>query len=263
MAGGGAAALPAVHDTGDGPVLLWLHAFPLDASQWDHQVAALSGRYRCLRVDIWGCGDSPPPPGAPSLESFTRAVMRALDECHVDRFTACGLSLGGYLIWELLRIAPERISTLILCSTRATADTQARREHREKTAHAVTAGGVETLVEESVGQLLSKQSQAEVHVADPVRGRIRRCTPEGIAWTARAMGSRPDSTPLLARIDVPTLVIAGAEDAVVASSDQRAMADEIRGAEFVEISGCGHLTNLEAPPRFDETVTAFLARQHH
>jgi len=72
--------LPALHDTGTGEAVLFLHAFTMDASQWDHQVAALSGDMRCVRVDLWGCGASPPPPpGDPSLDTFAAAVLEALD----------------------------------------------------------------------------------------------------------------------------------------------------------------------------------------
>ena len=258
MAVGGAAALPAVHDTGDGPALLFLHAFPLDASQFDHQVAALSRAFRCLRFDMWGCGDSPPPTGPPSLEAFARAVLRALDERGVGSFTACGLSLGGYVTWELLRIAAERVNRLVLCSTRAVADTEAGRESREKLAERVSREGVEPLVEENISRLLSTRSQQESHIADPVRVRIRRCTPEGIAWASRAMGGRPDSTDVLTRVRVPALVIAGREDAVIPSQDQRLMSEQIRNARFVELEGCGHLVNLEAPARFNEVLQQFL-----
>src|SRR6202140_1578810 len=90
--------LPAIHDTGTGDAVLFLHAFTLDASQWDHQVAALSGAMRCVRVDMWGCGTSPPPPaGEPSLEGFATAVIAAVDSRHIDRVALVGLSMGGYL----------------------------------------------------------------------------------------------------------------------------------------------------------------------
>jgi len=203
-AGGATAPLPAVHDTGEGPAILFLHAFPLESSQWDHQVAALSGQYRCVRVDVWGCGASPPPSGPPSFSSFAAEILRALDERGIETFVACGCSMGGYVVWELLRLAPGRVTKLVLCSTRSAADDQSSRENREKLAVRVMDEGVETIVEENVARLLAKRAQDEVHISDPLRGRIRRCTPEGIAWGSRAMGARPDSSELLASIDVPS-----------------------------------------------------------
>src|ERR1700688_4613761 len=107
--------LPAMHDTGTGDVVLFLHAFTLDASQWDHQVAALSGDMRCVRADFWRCGTSPPPPaGEPSLEGFSTAVIAALDAGHIDRGVLVELPMGGYLAFPLWRLAPERIRALVL-----------------------------------------------------------------------------------------------------------------------------------------------------
>src|SRR5207248_8055017 len=122
MAAGGAPALPAVHDTGGGPAVLFLHAFPLDASMWDHQVAALSGRARCLRVDMWGCGSSPAPAGEPGFAGYAGAVMDALHERGVESFTVVACSMGAYVAWQLLRAAPERVSALALVGARAVAD---------------------------------------------------------------------------------------------------------------------------------------------
>ncbi len=259
MAAGGAAALPAVHDTGDGPAVLFLHAFPLDSSQWDHQVAALSGEFRCVRVDVWGAGGSPASTAEPGLAVFAAAVLQGLDERGVDRFAACGCSMGGYVAWELMRLAAPRVSALVLCSTRAVADTHAAMQNREQTALRVLSEGVESIVEENVQRLLSARARDEAHIADPVRGRIRRCTPDGIAWALRAMAARPDSSELLASIRVPTLVIAGAEDVVIPSDDQRSMAGAVGGAEFTALEGCGHLPNLEEPAQFNKTLRAFLS----
>lgn len=255
-----AGELPALHDTGDGAPLLMLHAFPLDASQWDHQVAALSGRFRCLRPDYWGCGSSPSPQGEPSLDSFAGAVLQSLDERGVDRFHLAGSSMGGYVAFAVMRQAAERVLSLVLASTRAASDSDEVRAGRLALADAVLRDdSVESIVEPNVERLLSPQSRDEVHVADPVRGRIRRCTPAGVAHGARAMAARPDSTPQLASISVPALVLAGDQDTVIPRADVDAMVGAIPGAQLVTMR-CGHLGNLEDPPVFTEQVRRFLAK---
>jgi pimeloyl-ACP methyl ester carboxylesterase len=254
-----AGALPALHDTGEGPTVVFLHACPLDASQWDHQVAALSGRFRCVRPDYWGCGSSPPAPdGTPSLDAYADAVLEALEIVGVDRFALVGSSMGGYVAFALLRIAPKRVGSLVLASTRATADSDEVRASRLSLAETVVRDdSVEAIVESNVTRLLSPHSQQEVHVADPVRGRIRRCTPAGVAHAARAMAARPDSTEQLASIAVPALVIAGEQDPVTPRADVEAMAAGIAGARLVMMR-CGHLGNLEDPAEFTEQVRRFL-----
>lgn len=253
-----AGARPFVHDTGEGAPLLFLHAFPLDASQWDHQVAAMSGRYRCLRPDYWGCGASPPPVGEASLDAYADALVRALDALDVDRFNVVGASMGGYVAFALLRVAPERVLSLVLANTRATADSDEVRSGRLVLAETVERdGSVESLVEPNVQRLLGEHGRHEIHVTDPLRGRIRRCTPSGAAHCARAMAARPDSTPMLATIALPTLVIAGDADEVIPRADIDGLAGGIPGAQMVTMP-CGHLANLEEPPLFTEEIRRFL-----
>ena len=251
--------LPAVHDSGTGEAVLFLHAFTLDASQWDHQVAALSSDMRCVRVDLWGCGDSPPPPAVqPTLDGFGLAVLAALDSRNIDRVSVVGLSMGGYLAFALWRLAPERVRALVLCNTRATADEPGSRDDRLVMAEQVEREqSVESIVEPMVARLLSPAAQAEAHIVDPVRGRIRRCTPAGIAFAQRAMAARPDSTSLLASITVPALVIAGTQDAIIPTMEVLAIADGIPGARFVELD-CGHLSNLELPRAVSDELASFL-----
>ena len=253
-----AGALPAIHDTGEGAPLLLLHAFPLDASQWDHQVAALSGRYRCLRPDYWGCGASPPPDDPPSLDLYASAIVRGLDALDIERAHVVGSSMGGYVAFALLHVAPDRVMSLVLANTRATPDSDEIRAGRLKLAETVEVEGtVESIVEPNVQRLLGEHARHEVHVTDPLRGRIRRCTPSGVAHCARAMAARPDSTPMLSAISAPTRVIAGAGDEVIPRVDIEALAAGIPDAQIVTMA-CGHLANLEEPPLFTEEVRRFL-----
>lgn len=249
---------PVIHDSGDGPALLLLHAFPLDASQWDAQVAALSGRYRCLRPDFWGCGTSPPPPGDVSLDSYALDVLRELDGRGIDQFSVCAGSMGGYVAFALLRLARARLRSLVLANTRAAADSEEGRAGRRAMAEQVRAGGVEAIVEPMTERMLCSWCRDEVHIADPVRGRIRRCTSAGVVTALTAMSGRPDSTELLDGVHMPTLVIYGSADPVVPVEEARAMAAAIPGASVEEFDGSAHLTNLEQPARFSEVLGDFL-----
>lgn len=254
-----ARAEPAIHDTGQGPALLLLHAFPVDASQWDHQVASLSGQFRCVRPDYWGCGASPAPGGEPNLDAYAAAVLDALTAAGVDRFHLAGCSMGGYVAFAMLRQARERVLSLMLVSTRAVADTDEVRSSRLTLADTVLRdASVESIVEPNVQRLLGPRARAEVHVTDPLRGRIRRCTPSGVAHAARAMAARPDSTAELAAIDVPTLVVSGRDDEIIRTDGAHALAAGINGAHHVVMS-TGHLCNLEDPHAFTEEARRFLA----
>jgi 3-oxoadipate enol-lactonase len=248
-----------VHDTGDGPPLLFLHAFPLDASMWDHQVAAFSARFRCLRPDVYGFGSSPPPPPGMSLDDVAAAVVAALDERGVGAVRVVGLSMGGYLALAMLRGFADRVERLVLCDTKAGADGDQAREDRLRMAEQVrTAGSVEAIVEPMTARLLAPESAIEYHVSDPVRGRIRRATPAGVAAAQEAMALRPDSSALLASIAVPTFVLVGSQDAVTPPADAERMAAAIPGARLTVIEGAGHLSNLERWDAFNAALAGFL-----
>jgi pimeloyl-ACP methyl ester carboxylesterase len=221
-------------------------------------VAVLSDRWRCLRPDAFGCGASPPPPPELTLDAVATAVLAALDARGVDEVAVVGLSMGGYTAMAMLRQAPQRVRALVLADTRASADTEAASADRREMARRVRVEGVEPIVEPMLLRLLSAAGAKEAHVADPVRGRIRRCTPEGVAACQEAMAARPDSTELLAGIGVPTLVVCGAEDAVTPVEEMRAMAALIPRARFRVVEEAGHLANLEQPAGFGELLAGFL-----
>jgi 3-oxoadipate enol-lactonase len=247
-----------VHDTGEGDPLLLLHAFPLEASMWDTQVAALGGRYRCLRPDFWGCGSSPPPSGAQTIDGYAAAVLHALDERGIGDFAVCGSSMGGYTTFALLRAAPQRVRAVVLCGTRAAADGEAARAARMDMAQQVRDGGVEAIVETMTERLLCPRCREEVHIADPVRGRIRRCSADGTVAAIEVIAGRPDSTPMLRDISAPTLVVCGSADVIVPVEESRAMASAIPGARLHELAGTAHLPNLEQPMAFTTLLGDFL-----
>jgi 3-oxoadipate enol-lactonase len=221
-------------------------------------VALLSDRWRCLRADAYGCGSSPPPPPGLTLDGVATSLISALDERGVAELAVVGLSMGGYTAMAMLRQAPERVRALVLADTRAAADGDAARADRLEMARRVRAEGVEPIVEPMVQRLLCAASREEAHIADPVRGRIRRCTPEGVAACQEAMAARPDSAAVLAGVRVPTLVVCGDEDAVTPAAEMRAMAGAIPGARFSAVAGAGHLSNLEQPAAFGELLAGFL-----
>lgn len=263
MTQGAPALLPHLHDSGEGPALLLLHALPQDASMWDHQVAALSGRHRCLRPDAFGCGASPAPPEglAPDLDSWAGTLLACLDAAGVGRVAVAGSSMGGYLALALHRRAPERLRGLALISTRATADSAAARAGREAAIVDLESRGeaaVEALVEPTTERLLGAWALGEAHVSDPVRGRIRRCTAAGLRWVNRAIGERPDATGQLSAIAVPTLGVAGGDDQMVACGEMEAVVGAIPGARLEVLQDCGHLAPVEDHRRLSFLLDGWL-----
>lgn len=230
--------------------VLLLHAWPLDASMWDGQRAALPPDLRVAAPQHPGFGGSEPAGDVTTMTACADRALAALDDAGIDRAVVCGLSMGGYVAFELLRRAPERIAGLILANTRAVADAPEGRQARRALAERLRREG-NVLVAEPPA-LLAEDAPSELR--DRVRTLIARQSAEAIAAAALGMAERPDSTPDLGRIGVPTLVITSTGDRLIPAEVSAEMASRIPEARLETLEGPGHLTNLEAPEAFDRLV---------
>ena len=233
--------------------LLLIHAFPLDARMW----SARMDRRTVVAPDLPGFGGSPAADGGVlTMDLGARRCLDALDHAGVDRAVVCGLSMGGYVAFELWRQAPQRIAGLILANTRAGADTPEAAEARRTLAVRLRSEG--NVLVESPPPLLSEDPP--VGLWDVVKGWIREQPAEAIAAAALGMAERPDSTPDLATIDAPTLVITSDGDLLIPADVSAPMADQIPGAQLAVLGSAGHLSNLEDPTGFSKLVDAHLER---
>ncbi len=241
----------------DGHVVL-LHAFPLNATMWRPQVEGVPAGWRVITPDLPGFGNSSDPP-VNTMTGMAEHVLRALDSMGLERAVIGGLSMGGYVTLALYRLAPERFEAMILADTRATADNDTQKEGRRKMIATVRAKGATAVADEMLPKLLGATSQKEhPDLATTVRGMIESTAPDAIAAAAEAMMNRPDSTSLLASIEIPALIVCGEEDVLTPPADARALHQQIRASRLELLPGAGHLSNLEAPARFSGALRDFL-----
>jgi pimeloyl-ACP methyl ester carboxylesterase len=247
----------AYRDEGRGRPLLLIHAFPLSSAMWERQIAALVGAYRLIVPDLRGFGASPAVPDTTSLDQYADDLAGLLDQLGLEQISVAGLSMGGYIAFALLRRHRERVDALVLADTRPQPDTEEGRRAREENAQLAEQRGAGAIADQMLPKLLSSSASEELRAE--VRGIIEANHPAGIAAALRAMATRPDSTPLLATIAVPTLIVVGAEDGLTPPSDARAMHTAIAGSQLVELPGAGHLANLEATEAFNAAVDDLLS----
>ena len=150
---------------------------------------------------------------------------------------------------------------LILVGTQPAADSDAAKQARYETAEFVRREGTAALAEKLIPRFLGKTTLATKRaVVETLRRLIASSSPEAIAQACYGLASRRDSTSLLTEINVPTLIVAGSEDAVIPSAQAETMHREIRGSQLVVVEQCGHLINLEQPKELDRVVDNFLNR---
>lgn len=247
-------------DTGTGIPLLLLHAFPLSRRMWKPQLTALAGRARCIALDHRGFGESDGQPPH-SIDRYADDAIALLDALGVKQpVVVCGLSLGGYIAFALWRRHPERLRALILADTRAAADTAEGRARRQALIDTVRTRGSGAIAEQQARALLSPRTieRCPEKLGD-VQALIAAQSADAIVGASEAMLARPDSTPTLSTISVPTLIIVGEDDAVTPPADADIMHRAIRGSRLERIAGAGHLSSLERPSAFNEVVAGFLA----
>ena len=247
----------AVEVRGEGVPVLFVHGFPLDRAMWRHQLAGLS-RWKRIAPDLRGMGESSGGAEESSMGRYADDLVAVLDAVGVGQAVVCGLSMGGYIVFELLRRYPERVRAAVLCDTRPQADTPEARRNRDELAALATERGTDAVGERMVPGLLAPATVADQpEVMTQCRDMARRCSVTGVVGALRAMRERPDSTPLLGAIRVPTLIVVGAEDRVTPPAVADAMAKAIPGARYAVIPGAGHVSPLEQPLATSRALTDF------
>ena len=259
MADGTSGGTMSYREFGEGPAVVLLHAFPLDSRMFEPQAEALAGLRRLITPDYPGFGRSPRVPAQPDMRYYAEGVRGLLDRLGLDRAVLGGVSMGGYVVFECMRLFPERVSGLILANTRPEPDSEEIRENRREMARRVAEEGVGVLIELQLRRLLAPETlESNEKVVEKVRAMILENNPSGVVAALGAMRERPNATPLLGKIEVPTLVIGGAEDGLSSPEVTGAMAEKIPHSRHVTLPRAGHLANLEAPEGFNAALTKFL-----
>jgi len=240
---------------GRGPAILFIHGYPLSHEIWEPQMAGLEGWTR-IAPDLRGMGQSDAPDLGYSMATYAEDLLALLSAVGVERVVLCGLSMGGYVAFEIVRRAPQRVRGLILLDTRAEADTPEGRKGRETAMALAREGGAAAIADSMLPKILAASTFAEnPALAERVRQMMAATPVSGITGAIAALRDRPDSTPLLDGLsDTPTLVAVGEHDQITPPDKVRAMAAAIPGARFEMVKGAGHLPTLERP----ESTTALL-----
>jgi pimeloyl-ACP methyl ester carboxylesterase len=260
--------IPGAHlnvvDVGQGPPILFAHGFPLDHAMWRFQIDELShSGFRCIAPDLRGFGHSSVSEGIITMEQFADDLAELLDAMSIqDEVVFCGLSMGGYIAWQFERRHAQRLKALILCDTRAVADTAEAAANRRKLAEDVLQHGSAIVANAMLPRLFAASTIAkQPEIIEETRQVILSTSPRGIAAGSLALCGRLDARPWLASITVPTLLLAGEHDVISTPLEMRQIAEAMPHARFEVIPDAGHLAPLENPQVVNRVVRQFLEHQ--
>lgn len=244
---------------GSGVPLLLIHGFPLDRTLWAAQVRGLADVARVIAPDLRGFGESGMPTGSVTMDTYADDLRGLLDALGVKNAVVAGLSMGGYIAFAFYRKNAARVRGLILADTKAGPDSPEGKKGRDDNIALARAQGAGAVGDKMMPKMLTPKTAAErADIANAARAMMARQSVAAVVSALEAMRDRPDSTPTLAEIKAPTLVVTGAEDALIPPKEAEAMRDAIRGARLVSIPGAAHLANLDQPDTFNAAVREFL-----
>ncbi len=228
----------------------------------------LASEYRCIMVDLPGHGESglPEQPGSSSMWDVADWVRGTLESAGIERAAVLGYSMGGRVALHLALEFPEFVSALICESASPGIESASERDQRrhqdDELSHAIVRDGVERFVDHWERlPLFESQSRLPPSARERVRTVRTSTTPEGAAWAISAMspGRQDNLWPLLSRLDMPTLLLAGLEDQKY-SEIARRMDALCKRAEVEIVPGAGHTVHLEQPEAFGQSVLDFLRK---
>lgn len=251
-----------VLDEGAGPPLLLVHGFPLDHTMWRHQIAHFKLTHRVIAPDLRGFGRSAVTPDIVTMKQFADDLAGLLPALGENRpVILCGLSMGGYVAWQFAQHHRSKLSALIVCDTKAAADTpeakKARLESADRLEREGTSFLANTMLPRLFGDELANNPRPFVEETAAV---IVRTDPRGAAAAQRGMAEREDFSAKLATIEEETLVLCGERDVISPPEEMKQIAAALPHATYVEIPGASHMAPFEMPEEVNRALEAFLQK---
>jgi 3-oxoadipate enol-lactonase len=241
--------------------VVFVHGFPFDHTMWEPQMKALPNHFRAITYDVRGHGGSDVGDGQYTIEFFVDDLIALLDHLVIEKAILCGLSMGGYIALRAYERHPMRFKALVLCDTRSEADTNEGRIKRSATLKTVKTDGVGVFADEFVKAIFDPETfQTHPETVESIKRTIRSTSPIGISGAALALAARTDTTGVLSKIQVPTLILVGEHDKLAPPSASETMQRQITGSELQMIRKAGHMSNLENAPEFNKHLIDFLNR---
>lgn len=249
----------AYDDCGTGLPLLLIHGFPLSRHIWTPQLAALGGEFRLIAPDLRGFGESDAPDGPYSMDVFADDMIALLDHLGIERAAVCGMSMGGYVLLNMLDRYPRRVSGACFMVTRAGGDDEAGRERRLALAREVLAKGA-PIVTDAFNLVLfsSRAGEEEAELMGEVCAIMGQTSPRGLAGGLLAMRERPDYTDRLGEFNLPALVLGAELDLAIPPAESRLLAERLPHARLVMVPDAGHMAGMENPAVVNEALRSFL-----
>ncbi len=249
------------NDLGSGQIpIIFIHGFPFDKSTWQAQIDYFKTSHRAIAYDIRGYGKSSLGDEKLSITLLADDLIKFMDMLQIPKAIVCGLSMGGYILLNAVYRYPSRFAALVLADTQCSADIPESRLKRKNAIADIETNGLQEFAANSIAPLFSKEFlETKNEWPKNIENIITASSVKTITQTLTALAIRWETCSTLSEINVPTLILCGAEDAITPPAKSKFMNMEITNSILHIIENSGHLSNLEQPEIFNMHLNNFIS----
>lgn len=245
---------------GTGKPLILIHAFPLSSSMWEPNIDELT-KIGCklFLPDMRGFGENINFADINLVEDMAGDVAELIETLGIERSIIGGLSMGGYITFNLYRLHPEKFSAMILCDTNFSNDSIESKQKRLELIDEIEALGNKALIEKMLPNLISDSTKIKNKtLVSELINEFKEVEPQSAIAALRGMAERIDHSNILDKINVPTLLVFGESDKITNLEIATEMNSKIPNSKLNIIKDAGHYSNLEKPTEFNSVLTNFI-----
>ncbi|MEO8447009.1 MAG: alpha/beta hydrolase [bacterium] len=243
---------------GDGPPLIFIHAYPLCSRMWDEQVGFFKEKYRVITYDLRGLGYSNELEDYQfTMEDHVNDLFEIISHIGTEKVNVCGLSIGGYILLRAVLRDESKFNSIILADTKSTSENYESLLSRSENVMKIKKDK-DTFLDDFLKKLLSEDGYTNEKLKTFVRLMMSWMDVKGLSSNMISIATRTDSFYLLKNITIPALVIAGRKDELTPVINSFHIKENIKNSVFKVIDNAGHLSNMEKPDEFNELINNFL-----
>lgn len=246
---------------GAGPAMMLVHGYPLSGELFAKNRAALARRYRVITPDLRGFGNSTTPDSNGSVQIYAKDMLAVMDHLHVNKAIIGGMSMGGPVVLEMYREAPQRFRGLMLIDSNAGPASEVEKAEWPGYGKQAQTKGVASMIPLLLPTMLTAKTRttqpAQVATLSDI---VKQGSVKAAVGGGQTLAGRPDSMPTLKAVRVPVLILAGMDDGLYAIELQQKMHRAARGSKLVVIPGAAHAAIFEKAGAANQAIMAWAAR---
>ena len=243
---------------GHGPAMMLVHGYPLSGELFSKNRAVLSRRYTVVTPDLRGFGDSTTPDTKGGVALYAKDMLAVMDHLHIRKAIIGGMSMGGPVVLEMYREAPQRFRGMVLIDSTTFPANDVEKAEWPGFGKQAQDKGVASMIPALMPQMLTTKTR----VSNPalvkyIGGIVKKGSVNAAVGGGSTLANRPDSRPMMAHAKVPVLIIVGEDDPIYPLEMAQKMHQDIPGSHLAVIPGAAHAATIEKPEACNRAIAAW------